>query len=183
MAGKIQQLSEFVVIRSLKRFRDTYFPNSGKVDKTPVKDTGEEEPRPGFLDSLPVRQSRVIRGDILLYYLKKDWKMKSHFLKTSCIHHIHHCRKKLNVCTRSTLLCRLTNVKKRFSHYKRVKLPDVIQSDGKKKHILFQSDQCIQEHFVLDHTWYFLPLHFIWWLTPDSVITQITVSFLNFHFE
>ncbi|XP_018530668.1 F-box only protein 4 [Lates calcarifer] len=54
MAGKIQQLSEFVVIRSLKRFRDTYFPNSGKVDKTPVKDTGEEEPRPGFLDSLPV---------------------------------------------------------------------------------------------------------------------------------
>ncbi|XP_022613382.1 F-box only protein 4 [Seriola dumerili] len=57
MAGTIQQLSESVVIRSLKRFRDRYFPNSGrgvKDDMKPATDTEEEEPQPGFLDSLPV---------------------------------------------------------------------------------------------------------------------------------
>ncbi|XP_035513767.1 F-box only protein 4 isoform X2 [Morone saxatilis] len=56
MAGDSQQLSESVVIRSLRRFRDRYFPSSGEVVKdelTPVVETGEE-PQPGFLDSLPV---------------------------------------------------------------------------------------------------------------------------------
>lgn len=60
MAGETQQLSESRVIRSLRRFRDTYFPNSGKVvrDLTPLADRGEE-PQPGFLDILPVRQMLV----------------------------------------------------------------------------------------------------------------------------
>ncbi|XP_031711967.1 F-box only protein 4 isoform X2 [Anarrhichthys ocellatus] len=56
MAGQTQQLSESVVIRSLRRFRDRYFPNSGKVVKgssTPVVDA-VGEPQPGSLDSLPV---------------------------------------------------------------------------------------------------------------------------------
>lgn len=56
MAGKIQELNESVVIRGLRRFRDRYFPNSGKAVKdylTP-DDTGKEEPEPGSLDSLPV---------------------------------------------------------------------------------------------------------------------------------
>ncbi|XP_076586863.1 F-box only protein 4 isoform X2 [Chaetodon auriga] len=56
MAGNYQQLNESVVIRSLRRFRDRYFPNSWKDvkdDSTPVVDTGEE-PEPGFLDTLPV---------------------------------------------------------------------------------------------------------------------------------
>ncbi|XP_040010345.1 F-box only protein 4 [Xiphias gladius] len=57
MAGKIQQLSESVVIRSLRRFRDRYFPHSSKVakdDMTCVAETGKEEPPPRFLDILPV---------------------------------------------------------------------------------------------------------------------------------
>lgn len=56
MAGTMQQLNESVVIRSLRRFRDRYFPNTGKVvkdDLTPVEDTGGER-QPGFLDILPV---------------------------------------------------------------------------------------------------------------------------------
>ncbi|XP_029366450.1 F-box only protein 4 isoform X2 [Echeneis naucrates] len=56
MAAKMQQLSESEVIRSLRRFRDRYFPNSRKLlteDTNPVADTGEESP-PGLLDSLPV---------------------------------------------------------------------------------------------------------------------------------
>ncbi|XP_041792787.1 F-box only protein 4 isoform X1 [Chelmon rostratus] len=53
MAGHYQQLSKSVVIRSLRQFRDRYFPNSWKDDLTPVVDTGEE-PEPGFLDTLPV---------------------------------------------------------------------------------------------------------------------------------
>ncbi len=63
MAEKTQQLSEFAVIRSLKRFRDRYFPNSGKVvndDLTAVGDTGED-PHSGFMDSLPVRKM-LIKG-------------------------------------------------------------------------------------------------------------------------
>ncbi|XP_074493743.1 F-box only protein 4 isoform X2 [Sebastes fasciatus] len=55
MAGNIQQLNESAVIRSLRRFRDRYFTNSGKVvkdDLTP--DTGGDEAQPGLLDSLPV---------------------------------------------------------------------------------------------------------------------------------
>ncbi|XP_075905619.1 F-box only protein 4 [Nelusetta ayraudi] len=54
-----QQLSESAVIRSLRRFRDTYFPNSGKVVKvvsTPdgEKQTEAEQSQPGYFDSLPV---------------------------------------------------------------------------------------------------------------------------------
>lgn len=55
MAGNIQQLNESAVIRSLRRFRDRYFTNSGKIvkdDLTP--DTGGDEAQPGLLDSLPV---------------------------------------------------------------------------------------------------------------------------------
>ncbi|XP_070689276.1 F-box only protein 4 [Pempheris klunzingeri] len=53
MAAKTQQLNESVVIRSLRRFRDRYFPNGGKVVEDPTADTGEEA-QSGFLDSLPV---------------------------------------------------------------------------------------------------------------------------------
>uniref|UniRef100_UPI0037E9043B F-box only protein 4 n=1 Tax=Semicossyphus pulcher TaxID=241346 RepID=UPI0037E9043B len=56
MAGKKEQLSESVVIRSLRRFRDRYFPNSGSVvkgDLTSLEDSGGEL-QPGILDSLPV---------------------------------------------------------------------------------------------------------------------------------
>lgn len=62
MAGKIQELNESLVIRSLRQFRDRYFPNSGKVvrDYLTTGDTGKEEPEPGFLDSLPVRRMRII---------------------------------------------------------------------------------------------------------------------------
>lgn len=58
MAGRSQQVNESAVIRSLKRFRDRYFPNSDKVENdvlTPVGDTAEQ-PQPGYFDSLPVRQ-------------------------------------------------------------------------------------------------------------------------------
>ncbi|XP_035494890.1 F-box only protein 4 isoform X2 [Scophthalmus maximus] len=58
MAGKIQQLSESAVIRSLRRFRDRYFPNGGEVVKDDV--TGQEEPQPGLLDSLPVDHQFLI---------------------------------------------------------------------------------------------------------------------------
>ncbi|XP_019958273.2 F-box only protein 4 [Paralichthys olivaceus] len=57
MAGKMQQLSESVVIRSLRSFRDAYFSNSrGAVnrDMTAAGDTGDEDTEPGLLDSLPV---------------------------------------------------------------------------------------------------------------------------------
>ncbi|XP_078141384.1 F-box only protein 4 [Centroberyx gerrardi] len=57
MAGKIQQFNESAVIRSLKRFRDRYFPNAGKVgsdDVKPVAESGEDDPPLSFLDSLPV---------------------------------------------------------------------------------------------------------------------------------
>lgn len=63
MAGNIQQLNESAVIRSLRRFRDRYFTNSGKVvkdDLTP--DTGGDEAQPGLLDSLPV--SQVVHGNV-----------------------------------------------------------------------------------------------------------------------
>ncbi|XP_029998942.1 F-box only protein 4 [Sphaeramia orbicularis] len=53
MAAKIQQLNQSVVIRSLRRFRDRYFPHSGQ-SVAPVEDTGQEEVTPGFLDNLPV---------------------------------------------------------------------------------------------------------------------------------
>ncbi|KAM7391432.1 hypothetical protein PAMP_022121 [Pampus punctatissimus] len=53
MAGKIQQLSESAVIRSLRRFRDRYFSTSSKVDND-VVDITEEESQPGFLDNLSV---------------------------------------------------------------------------------------------------------------------------------
>ena len=57
MAGKVEQLSESVVIRSLRRFRDRYFPNTAKVvtdDPMAAVDTGERQQ--GFLDLLPVSQ-------------------------------------------------------------------------------------------------------------------------------
>nr|XP_020449633.1 F-box only protein 4 [Monopterus albus] len=57
MPGKIQPLNESVVIRSLRRFRDRYFPNSGKIvekDLSPAVDTEKGEPTPGIFDSLPV---------------------------------------------------------------------------------------------------------------------------------
>ncbi|CAJ1069020.1 F-box only protein 4 [Xyrichtys novacula] len=56
MAAKTHQLSESVVIRSLRRFRDRYFPHSrGDVDGVlaSVEDS-QDEHQPGFLDSLPV---------------------------------------------------------------------------------------------------------------------------------
>ncbi|XP_053181185.1 F-box only protein 4 isoform X1 [Scomber japonicus] len=55
MAGPIQQLSESTVIRSLRRFRERYFPTSGKVNNGD-DDVGmdEEESQPSYLDSLPV---------------------------------------------------------------------------------------------------------------------------------
>ncbi|XP_044052037.1 F-box only protein 4 isoform X1 [Siniperca chuatsi] len=60
MAGKTQQLNESIVIRSLRRFRDRYFPNSEVVkNDIPETDTGEE-PQPGFLDRLPVDVQFVI---------------------------------------------------------------------------------------------------------------------------
>lgn len=62
MAGKIQQLTESVVIRSFRRFRDRYFPNSGKVvrdDLTLGVDTGGQ-PQPSFLDTLPVDMQFLI---------------------------------------------------------------------------------------------------------------------------
>ncbi|XP_061881702.1 F-box only protein 4 [Entelurus aequoreus] len=49
MAGKTHFLSESVVIRSLRRFRDLYLPSGVKED---VLDSGEEGP--GFLNCLPV---------------------------------------------------------------------------------------------------------------------------------
>lgn len=59
-----QQLSESAVIRSLRRFRDTYFPNSGKVVKEVSSPDEEkladaERCQPGYFDSLPVRMSRL----------------------------------------------------------------------------------------------------------------------------
>ncbi|XP_069555667.1 F-box only protein 4 isoform X1 [Brachyistius frenatus] len=54
MAEKIQQL-ESVVIRSLRQFRDRYFPDKVvKDDLTSVVDPGKEELQLGLLDSLPV---------------------------------------------------------------------------------------------------------------------------------
>lgn len=50
----MQQLSESVVIRSLKRFRDTYFPNRNKVVCKDDKPFEAEETQPGLLDTLPV---------------------------------------------------------------------------------------------------------------------------------
>lgn len=59
MAQRIQHV-ESVVINSLRRFRERYFP--AKEDLVPVKDPGEEEPQLGFLDSLPVRKVLIIHG-------------------------------------------------------------------------------------------------------------------------
>ena len=59
MAGKMQRLSESVVIRSLRSFRDTYLTNSrGEVsaDGAAGGAPGGEEEQPGLVDSLPVRQ-------------------------------------------------------------------------------------------------------------------------------
>ncbi|KAM3868015.1 F-box only protein 4 [Diretmus argenteus] len=58
MAGKIQQLNESVVVRSLRRFRDRYLSSAGKVASSDVAAIGEDGP--GFLDSLPVDVQFVI---------------------------------------------------------------------------------------------------------------------------
>lgn len=57
MAEKIQQL-ESLVIRSLRRFRDRYFPDKVVEADLAVGDSGKEEQHYGFLDTLPV--SRII---------------------------------------------------------------------------------------------------------------------------
>uniref|UniRef100_A0A3Q4ACA1 F-box domain-containing protein n=1 Tax=Mola mola TaxID=94237 RepID=A0A3Q4ACA1_MOLML len=58
MSGQVQQPSESAVIRSLRRFRDRYFPNA---TLTPVRDAVKtldgntaQQPEPGYVDSLPV---------------------------------------------------------------------------------------------------------------------------------
>lgn len=61
MAEKIQQL-ESLVIRSLRRFRDRYFPDKVEADLA-VGDSGKEEQQYGSLDTLPV--SRIIHRRIL----------------------------------------------------------------------------------------------------------------------
>uniref|UniRef100_A0A3Q4HM54 F-box protein 4 n=1 Tax=Neolamprologus brichardi TaxID=32507 RepID=A0A3Q4HM54_NEOBR len=53
MAEKIQQL-ESLVIRSLRRFRDRYFPDKVVEADLAVGDSGKEEQQYGFLDTLPV---------------------------------------------------------------------------------------------------------------------------------
>uniref|UniRef100_A0A668U276 F-box domain-containing protein n=1 Tax=Oreochromis aureus TaxID=47969 RepID=A0A668U276_OREAU len=53
MAEKIQQL-ESVVIRSLRRFRDRYFPDKVVEADLAVGDSGKEEQQYGLLDTLPV---------------------------------------------------------------------------------------------------------------------------------
>ncbi|XP_058491264.1 F-box only protein 4 isoform X1 [Solea solea] len=52
--GKMQQLSESVVIRSLKRFRDRFFPNGNEVVGDDHMTPETEESQPGLLDTLPV---------------------------------------------------------------------------------------------------------------------------------
>lgn len=72
MAGRSPQLSESAVIRSLRRFRDRYFPNSGTVVNdvlSPVRDTAEQ-PQPGYFDSLPVRQILIfILGNVFYLFI------------------------------------------------------------------------------------------------------------------
>uniref|UniRef100_A0A3B4A014 F-box domain-containing protein n=1 Tax=Periophthalmus magnuspinnatus TaxID=409849 RepID=A0A3B4A014_9GOBI len=52
MAGHVPRLSESVVIRSLRRLRDRYFPESRPV--TAAVDTEQQDSHLGFLESLPV---------------------------------------------------------------------------------------------------------------------------------
>lgn len=52
MAENPPRLSESVVVRSLRRLRDRYFPNSSVI--APVLEAGDEEATPGFLENLPV---------------------------------------------------------------------------------------------------------------------------------
>lgn len=62
MAEKIQQL-ESLVIRSLRQFRDRYFPDKVVEADLTVGDSGKEEQQYGSLDTLPV--SRIIHRRIL----------------------------------------------------------------------------------------------------------------------
>lgn len=62
MAEKIQQL-ESLVIRSLRRFRDRYFPDKVVEADLTVGDSGKEEQQYGSLDTLPV--SRIIHRRVL----------------------------------------------------------------------------------------------------------------------
>lgn len=51
----MEQLADYAVIRSLKRFRDRYFPDRSKLVKNETKpNLAPEPPEPGFLDILPV---------------------------------------------------------------------------------------------------------------------------------
>ncbi|XP_072289742.1 F-box only protein 4 isoform X2 [Eucyclogobius newberryi] len=52
MAGQVPRVSESSVVRSLRRLKDRYFPDSGAV--TAAVDTDQEDSQPGFLESLPV---------------------------------------------------------------------------------------------------------------------------------
>lgn len=63
MAEKIQQL-ESLVIRSLRRFRDHYFPDKVVEADLAVGDSGKEEQQYGFLDTLPVSRIRIIHRRI-----------------------------------------------------------------------------------------------------------------------
>ncbi|CAF91872.1 unnamed protein product, partial [Tetraodon nigroviridis] len=55
MAARSQQVYESAVISSLRRFKDRYFPNTGKVLKDGVTPNHAAEPcHPGYFDSLPV---------------------------------------------------------------------------------------------------------------------------------
>lgn len=70
MAAQRQQVNESAVIRSLKRFRDRYFPNSDKVENDvlmPGRDAAE--PQPADFDILPVRQIlfRILRDVCRLF--------------------------------------------------------------------------------------------------------------------
>lgn len=60
MAERIQQL-ESVVIRSLRRFRDRYFPEKVVKEGLAVGDPGKED-QCGLLDTLPVSRVRNIHG-------------------------------------------------------------------------------------------------------------------------
>ncbi|XP_008334262.1 F-box only protein 4 [Cynoglossus semilaevis] len=57
----MEQLADYAVIRSLKRFRDRYFPDRSKLVKNETKpNLAPEPPEPGFLDILPVDLQFVI---------------------------------------------------------------------------------------------------------------------------
>ncbi|XP_068167274.1 F-box only protein 4 isoform X3 [Antennarius striatus] len=61
MEGETQQLNKSVVIRGFRQFKETCFPNVGKVVKDGLKPVGvKEDPQQGFLDGLPVEVQFLI---------------------------------------------------------------------------------------------------------------------------